>query len=221
MIPVINKIDLKNADPESVMFQMNKLFDIESKDVIKVSAKVGTGVEQLLNAIVERIPAPKGRPNDDLKAFVFDLWHEKFRGIILLVRIMDGCIKVGDSIRLSSSSSKTHCVRKMGVLYPDELSTDVLFTGQVGLIEANITDSNDVNVGDTLVAADYQQMSTTDSSTIVPKIQKPVQMVFASIYPSEKASYNDLAKAIDKLLLNDKGVHIIKETHPALGNGFR
>lgn len=218
IIPVLNKIDLKRADPQSVALQLNKLFDIDSKDILQVSAKLGTGVEQLLNAIVERIPSPKGDPNSPLKALVFDLWHIRFRGIILLVRLLDGSVTVGQNISLSSNSSKTYSVRHISFLHPEEVPTSSLSAGQVGLIEANIHDSNEVTVGDILFASDSPLI---EASTRVPSIERPVSMVFASVYPCEKSSHNELTKAIDKLLLNDKAVNLSKETHPALGNGFR
>ena len=216
MIPVLNKIDLKNADPDSVAQQMNKLFDTDPNDIHKVSAKLGTGVEELLNSIVDTIPAPTGDSNKPLKALVFDLWHEKFRGIIVLIRIIEGSLKTGDDIILSSNK-KTHTIRKIGILYPNELTTDRLYSGQVGLIEANIHDNNDVNIGDII----YNSDSDINIIKEVPQIQKAVPMVFASIYPVEQSAHNDLAKAIEKLLLNDYGVDVKKESHPALGNGFR
>ena len=220
IIPVLNKIDLKNANPDTVALQLNKLFDIDSKDILKVSAKLGTGVEQLLDAIVDRIPPPKGDPNGPLKALVFDLWHERYRGIILLVRIIDGSLSVGQNISLSSNSNKIYTIRNLGFLHPEEMPTNGLSAGQVGLVEANINDFNDINVGDILFSSD-SPLSVKEKATKVPTIQKPVSMVFASIYPVEMSCFNDLAKAMDKLLLNDKAVNISKETHPALGNGFR
>ncbi|CAG2160783.1 unnamed protein product, partial [Oppiella nova] len=181
IIPVLNKIDLKNADPESVALQMNKLFDIEDKDILKVSAKQGSGVEKLLNELVERIPPPRGHSDYPLKALVFDLWHQKFKGIILLIRIIDGCLRIGDEITLLSTN-KTHTIRKISILYPDELPTDSLFAGQVGVIEANIHDHNDVNIGDIIVQKDDNQ-TKIQNAVKVPDIPKAIPMVFASVYP--------------------------------------
>jgi GTP-binding protein LepA len=222
IIPALNKIDLKNADPESVAIQMKKLFEIDNSEIIKVSAKQGIGIEELINALIVRIPAPKGDVNKPLKALVFDIWHEKFRGIVLLVRVIDGSLKTGDTITLSTNS-KSHTIKEVGILYPDELPVSGLYAGQVGLIVANIHDSNDVNIGDILVDTNSVIESKSVKTTInnIPRIQKAIPMVFASIYPYEKSCYNDLAKAINKLLLNDNGVDLSKESHPALGYGFR
>ncbi|XP_054160333.1 translation factor GUF1 homolog, mitochondrial-like [Oppia nitens] len=219
LIPVLNKVDLKNADPDSVTQQMNKLFDINSSDILKVSAKLGTGVEQLLNEVISRIPAPKANTNGPLRALIFDLWHQKFRGIILLIRVIDGCLRVGDNITISSNQ-KVYAIRKIGILHPNEVSTDCLYSGQVGVIEANIQDHTDVNVGDIIQQSSADNI-TNNNSVCVTQIQKAIPMVFASVYPCERSAYNDMARAIDKLILNDNGVDIQKESHPALGNGFR
>lgn len=224
-MPVLNKIDLKNADIESAQQQLKKLFDFDSEEILKVSAKTGLGTEQLLNSIIENIPAPKSTKTN-FKAVVFDLWYEKFKGIILLIRILDGKLQVGDHVISSTNLSKVHVVKELNILHPTQISAagnpPTLYAGQVGVIVANIHDNEEIKIGDLLFHNNEDEIEVInkekDSKT---KLLKSNPMVYASIYPCEKSNYLELNKSLQKLLLNDNSVEISKEGHPVLGNGFK
>ncbi|KPM07677.1 translation factor GUF1, mitochondrial-like protein [Sarcoptes scabiei] len=224
IIPVLNKIDLKNADIESTLQQLKKLFEFTPEETLKVSAKTGLGVETLLNEIVERIPPPPEIKSDQLKAVVFDLWFEKFKGIILLIRVIEGQIKIGDRIRASSHTDKVHTVKELNVLHPYQKpiggNPPTLYAGQVGVVVANINDNADVTIGDYLVHDDDADELLKDLKESKTKSLKSNPMVFASIYPCEKANFNDLKKNLQKLLLNDCSVQMSQESHIVLGNGL-
>lgn len=227
ILPVINKIDLKNADIESVLVQMKKLFEFNPDEILKVSAKTGVGVSEVLDAIIEKIPPPTSSSNQ-LKAVVFDLWYEKFKGIVLLIRMLDGNVQVGNQIVFSTNPSKPFTVKELNVLHPNQVPISrknmppALLAGQVGVLVANINDYNDISIGDVMCLNDEQAvkgiMSEKESRT---KSLKSTPMVYASIYPCDKSDFVNLQKNLQKLLLNDSSVHLSKESHPALGNGFR
>lgn len=227
ILPVLNKIDMKNADVESSLAQMKKLFEFNADEVMKVSAKTGVGVRELLDVIVEKIPPPQPPSSDNqLKAIVFDLWYEKFKGIVLLVRVFDGSIKVDDQIVFTSNPGKVFTVKELNVLHPQQVpiggNPASLKCGQVAVLVANIHDYADVSIGETIVInneAGRKLISETKSSKTKSIQSNP--MVFASIYSCEKANFIDLQKSLQKLLLNDASVSMARESHPALGNGFK
>lgn len=224
-MPVLNKIDLKSADIESTKQQLKKLFDFKSEEILKVSAKTGLGTEQLLNAIIENIPAPQSTKTN-FKAVVFDLWYEKFKGIILLIRILDGNLKVGDDVICTTNLYKVHTVKELNVLHPQQIpaagNPPTLYAGQVGVLVANIHDNEEVKIGDLLFHNNENEIKfinmEKESKT---KSIKSNPMVYASIYPCEKSNYLELHKSLQKLLLNDNSVEMNKEGHPVLGNGFK
>ena len=241
ILPTLNKIDLKNADVQSVTTQLKKLFEFNPDEIMKVSAKTGFGVAEMLDAIIEKIPPPKlteGGSEEEasaaaasetsqpkLKAVVFDLWYEKFKGIVLLVRIFDGSLSVGSQLVISSSPGKVHTVKEINALHPKQVpvagSPPTLYAGQVGVVVANIHDHADIAIGDVLClhSTDGSVQPSKDESRT--KRLKSNPMVYASIYPCEKADFGNLQKSLQKLLLNDSSVHMLKESHAALGNGFK
>lgn len=226
----------------SVTTQLKKLFEFTPEEIFQVSAKTGFGVTEMLNAIVERIPPPRLSEEEgegqqqQLKAVVFDLWYEKFKGIVLLVRIFDGSLSVGSQIVVSSGSPgsppKVHTVKEVNALHPKQVpikgSPPTLYAGQVGVVVANIHEHGDIAIGDVLRLQSTSsegdgKLSKTSSEEKESKTKrlKSIPMVYASIYPCEKADFARLQKSLQKLLLNDNSVHMSKEAHAALGNGFR
>lgn len=220
----------------SVTAQLKKLFEFTPEEILQVSAKTGFGVTEMLDAIVEKIPPPKLSEEEvegqqQLKAVVFDLWYEKFKGIVLLVRVFDGSLSVGSQIVVSSGpgTSKVHTVKEVNALHPKQVpikgNPPTLYAGQVGVVVANIHEHGDIAIGDVLRTSegDLSKLSKTSGEEKESKTKrlKSIPMVYASIYPCEKADFVRLQKSLQKLLLNDNSVHMSKEAHAALGNGFR
>ena len=212
IIPVINKIDLPNADIPKVTKELENI-GFSADEIILVSAKNGIGIDKLVDAIIERIPAPKGNKNSPLKALIFDSYYDSYKGVVALIRIVDGKLKIGDKIKMLATNA-TYDIVEMGVHTPKEKSINELYAGEVGFISAAIKSIKDVKVGDTI---------TLDGEEIEPltgyKPMKP--MVFCGIYPLETSKYNDLRDALDKLKLSDAALEYEPETSKALGFGFR
>jgi elongation factor 4 len=213
IIPVINKIDMANADPERVTREMEKAFDIESSDIVKISAKTGIGLDILLPAIVDRVKAPQGSADKPLKALLFDSWFDEYRGVICLIEIIDGALHKGDMIT-SAHTGESYEVHDLGLMYPEPEPREALFTGQVGYLVAGMKTVAEARVGDTL----FHQNKPVPA---LPGFRPAKSMVFAGIYPVETTEYDLLRDAIEKLTLNDPSVHIEKESSIALGFGFR
>lgn len=213
VIPCLNKIDLKNAKPELVMEQMKNVFDIDPQDVLKISAKLGTGVEDLLGAIIEKIPPPKSDKEKPFKCLIFDSYYDPYRGAVANVAVLDGSVKKGDRI-LSLFSKKSYEVQGAGILHPDEKVTNVLYAGQVGFLHANIKKISDVQIGDTICH---------HSSPVEPLsgFKPAMPMVFAGIYPLDQSQLNFLKRAITKLILNDSSVSVKMESSAVIGQGWR
>jgi len=213
IIPVINKIDLANADVKRVGREMNKAFDIEEKDLLLISAKTNKNVESILPAIIERVDAPKGDPEKPCKALLFDSWFDEYRGVICLVEIIDGVLKKGDDIT-AASTGRNYEILDIGIMYPDPTSTEILYPGQVGYIIAGMKTVKEARIGDTIY-------HTKKPIKPLPGFKPAKPMVFAGIYPVESVKYEDLKDAVEKLTLNDPSVHVEKESSAALGFGFR
>lgn len=213
IIPALNKIDLKQADPDRVCNQLKTLFDIEPADVLKVSAKLGIGINEIIEQIIQKLPHPQVDRNGPLQAFLYDSWYDKYRGALLLVYLNSGQIKMGDSIT-SYHSKKSYEVKTLSVLTPGEQNVKKLVAGQIGLIGCNMRNIKEAMVGDTFY------LSSVPVSPL-PGFQAPKSMVFAGIYPSSLSDYGELRKAIEKLTLNDFAVTVEMDTSPALGQGFR
>ncbi len=214
IIPVINKIDLPNADVERVKKELKNTLGFKEEEIILCSAKTGYGVEDIIKAVIERIPAPVDNKNEKTRALIFDSYFDSYRGVILLVKVVDGVIKVGDTIKCLASNSE-FLVVELGVHTPKDKKLDSLSSGEVGFIAAAIKDISKVTVGDTI--------TTLERCTDVPlagyKPMKP--MVFSGLFPTEPNRYDELKEALNKLKLNDAALTFEGETSAALGFGFR
>ncbi len=215
IIPIINKIDLPSADPERVKEEIENIIGIPADDAILISAKNGIGIENVFEAIINKIPAPKNCDyNKPLKALVFDSYFDFYRGVILLTRIFEGKIEVGDEFYFMSSNKKFH-VTELGIKKPHEVKKDALFAGEVGWIAASIRDAKDVSVGDTITLA----KNPTQESLPGYKKLKPV--IFCGFYPIDTIDYDKTKDALIKISLSDSSITYEPETSKALGFGFR
>jgi GTP-binding protein LepA len=214
IIPVINKIDLPAADPEEVEKEIEETIGLKKNEVICASAKEGTGVADILEAIIERIPPPQGQSKAPLKAMIFDSWFDNYLGVIILVRVFDGKVKKGTKIRLSAIE-KDFVVDSVGVFTPLMMAIDSLEAGEVGYIVAGIKNADDTKIGDTVTEADNP---TQDPC---PGYKEAKPMVFCGLYPVESQHYEDLRDALSKFRLNDSSFTFEPETSQALGFGFR
>ena len=214
IIPVINKIDLPNADIDKVTKELNDTFGFTKDEIILTSAKNGIGIEELIEAIIERVPAPEGDINKPLQALIFDSIYDSYKGTIILMRLKNGKIKAGDKIKLMSTDA-VYDVTEVGVYTPGVKKKDELVCGEVGYLWGSIKSINDVHVGDTVTLED------NPASEMLPGYKPMQQVVFAGIYPTETSRYNDLRDALEKLKLNDASLSFEPETSKALGFGFR
>jgi len=214
LIPVINKIDLPQADPEQTLDQMENIIGIAREEAILTSAKKGSGIDKILERIVSDIPPPKGAPNGPLKALLLDSWFDSYRGVIILLRIFDGVLHTDSTLEFMSNGS-LYKVEEVGYLTPKPLKAPSLHAGEVGYVIAGIKDIKQARVGDTITDAHNR----TSSPLAEFKEAKP--MVFCGMYPTGESSVPDLRKAMDKLRLNDFSFHYEPENSPALGMGFR
>ncbi len=214
IIPVINKIDLPAADPERVKKQIEDILGLDGDDVILASAKEGIGIEEILNAIIERIPPPKGDPKAPLKALIFDSYYDPYRGAVAFVRVFDGEVKPGTRIKLFSTGREFE-VTEVGAQTPKMTKFEKLSAGDVGYIAASIKDVRDIRVGDTITDA------KRPADSPVPGFRPAKPMVFAGLYPSEGYTFEELRDALEKYAINDAAIYYEPETSPALGMGFR
>ena len=213
IIPVINKIDMANANVEKVSRELDTLFDFQENELVLASAKTGVGIQQILEAIITRIPAPTTIPTDPLKALLFDSWFDDYRGVVCLVALYAGSLKKGDDVIFAQTGLKYE-ILEIGVMYPNPMATDALYSGQVGYIITGMKTVKEARVGDTIYHA---------KAPVAPfpgfKPAKP--MVFAGIYPVDNIDFDLLRDSIEKLTLNDASVSVEKKSSPALGLGFR
>lgn len=214
IIPVINKIDLPNADPERVTEELIDVLGIDPDEVILASAKENIGIDEILEAVVERIPPPEGDNEQPLKALIFDSVYDSYRGVIAYISIKEGTLRVGDKIKMMSTG-KTFEVVELGVNTPKEEKRDFLTVGDVGYLTASIKDVKDTNVGDTITHAE------NGAEEALPGYRKLNPMVFCGLYPVNSDDYNALKDALEKLQLNDSSLQYEAETSQALGFGFR
>ncbi len=214
IIPVINKIDLPNADIERVKKELMDTIGFEENEILLVSAKTGVGIPELLKAIIERIPAPKGKKEETLQALIFDSYYDSYRGIVALIRVVNGHLKIGDHIKMMATDA-TYEVVELGIHNPYEKKVSELQTGEVGYLCASIKSIEDVKVGDTVTLEDRPALQPLEGY----KPMKP--MVFCGIYPVESSRYPELREALEKLKLNDASLQFEPETSQALGFGFR
>jgi len=214
IVPIINKIDLPGAEVDRVREQLHSIIGMDPEDAVLISAKYGKGVEEVLEAIVKRVPAPKGDPEAPLKALLFDSWFDVYRGVLILIRVIDGEIHNGMKIRLMSNN-QVYQVDSVGVLNPKMKEVDRISAGEVGYVVANIKVVADTKIGDTITEHDRPTASA------FPGFQEIKPMVFAGLYPVEPNQYEGLRDALEKLRLNDSSFFYEPETSTALGFGFR
>jgi len=214
IIPVINKIDLPNADPERVRKEIEDVIGLDGNDAILASAKTGQGVDEILERIVERIPAPEGDPDAPLKALIFDSLYDSYRGVIAYIRVVDGTVKPGDRIKMMATGKEFE-VAEVGVFTPKPEKRPELSVGDVGYLTASIKNVSDTRVGDTITNADRP------ADKPLPGYRKLNPMVYCGLYPVDSARFDDLREALAKLQLNDSSLQYEPETSSALGFGFR
>ena len=214
VLPVLNKIDLPSAMPDNARQEIEDVIGIDASHAVLASAKTGLGVEDIIEAIIERIPAPKGDPDAPLKALLIDSWFDNYVGVVMLVRVFDGTLRPKDRIRLMAAGS-THLCEQVGVFTPKALPRDALRAGQVGYIIAGIKELQAAKVGDTLTLQDKQ------ASQALPGFKEIKSQVFAGLYPIESNQYESLRESLEKLKLNDASLHYEPEVSQALGFGFR
>jgi GTP-binding protein LepA len=214
VVPVLNKIDLPAADPERVIRQIEEIIGIEAQDAVRVSAKTGVGIEDLLATLIQRIPPPPGQPDQPLTALIIDSWFDNYLGVVSLVRVMQGQLSKGQKILIMSTGRRVQ-VEKVGIFTPKPQDRDRLGTGEVGFIVAGIKDIEGAPVGDTLTDA------SQPIAKPLPGFQAIKPRVFAGMFPIDANDYENFREALAKLRLNDAALHYEPETSQALGFGFR
>jgi len=214
VVPVLNKVDLPSAEPDRVKQEIEDIIGIEAIDAVEVSAKTGLGIEELLERLINRIPPPKGDPEQPLQALIIDSWFDNYVGVISLVRVMQGSLRRRQKIRVMSTG-RDFQAEKIGIFTPRREEREQLKAGDVGFVIAGIKDIDGAPVGDTITLTDRQ------ASEVLPGFQKVQPRVFAGLYPVISDDYEDLREALQKLRLNDASLHFEPETSTALGFGFR
>jgi GTP-binding protein LepA len=214
IIPVINKIDLPSAEPERIREQIESVIGLDASDAVLVSAKQGIGIIETLEAVVQRVPAPTGDPEAPLRALIFDSWFDPYRGVIILVRVVEGRLKVGQKIRLMQNGT-VHEVDGLGYQSPKPIACDELAAGEAGFLFANIKTVSDAKIGDTITD------NARPAAEPLPGFQEIKPMVFAGLYPVESHEHGLLRDALEKLRLNDSAFNFEPENSVALGFGFR
>ncbi len=214
IIPVLNKIDLPSAEPDRVKADIEETIGLDCTDAVAVSAKSGLNIDKVLEAIVDRLPAPKGDANAPLKALIFDSWYDSYQGVVIVFRVMEGNLKKGDTI-LCMATQKEYEVVRLGVFSPEARDIPNLSVGEVGFLCANIKELGDAKVGDTITLAN------NPAQEAIPGFKEVKPMVFCGLYPSDAADYENLKASLEKLQLNDAAFSFEPETSQALGFGFR
>jgi len=214
IVPVLNKIDLPASEPERVAEQIEDVIGIDASDAVEISAKTGVGIPDVLEAIVKRLPAPKGDRDAPLKAMLVDSWYDAYLGVVVMIRVMDGVIKKGERIRMMQTNA-VYPVDRLAVLKPEMQSIEELGPGEIGVMTASIKQVRDTRVGDTIT---HDRKSCT---TALPGFKPAQPVVFCGLFPVDSAEFEDLREAIEKLALNDASFSFEMETSAALGFGFR
>ena len=214
-MPVINKIDLPSAEPERVKSEIEDVIGIDAEDAPLISAKMGTNIDEVLEQIVKKIPAPSGDVDKPLKALIFDSLYDAYKGVIIFCRIFDGCVKKGDEIKMMATGAKADVV-EVGIFGAGQfIPSDELSAGMVGYITASLKNVSDTRVGDTVT------LEENPCDEALPGYKKVQPMVYCGLYPADGAKYPDLRDALEKLQLNDAALQFEAETSIALGFGFR
>ncbi|HDR6308960.1 TPA: elongation factor 4 [Bacillus cereus] len=214
ILPVINKIDLPSADPERVRQEVEDVIGLDASEAVLASAKAGIGIEEILEQIVEKVPAPAGDSEEPLQCMIFDSLYDPYRGVIAYIRVVNGTVKVGDKVRMMATGKEFE-VTEVGVFTPKTTQRDELTVGDVGFLAASIKNVGDTRVGDTITHA------KRPAAEPLAGYRKLNPMVFCGLYPIDSARYNDLRDALEKLELNDSALEFEPETSQALGFGFR
>ncbi|PCK20760.1 elongation factor 4 [Bacillus pumilus] len=214
ILPIINKIDLPSAEPERVREEIEDVIGLDASEAVLTSAKAGIGIEDILEQIVEKVPAPAGDPEAPLQALIFDSLYDAYRGVIAYIRIVEGTVRPGQKIKMMATGKEFE-VLEVGVFTPKAMPTDELTVGDVGYLTAAIKNVGDTRVGDTITSAEKP------AKEALPGYRKLNPMVYCGLYPIDTAKYNDLREALEKLELNDSSLQYEAETSQALGFGFR
>ena len=214
ILPVINKIDLPSAEPERVRNEIEEVIGLDASEAVLASAKAGIGIEDILEQVVKKVPAPTGDPDGPLKALIFDSLYDAYRGVVAYIRVVEGSVKVGDKIKMMATGAEFE-VNEVGVFSPKATLQDELTVGDVGFLTASIKNVGDTRVGDTITNA------KNGSTEPLPGYRKLNPMVYCGLYPIDTARFNDLREALEKLQLNDSALQFEPETSQALGFGFR
>lgn len=214
VVPVLNKIDLPAANPDGAREEIEDVIGIDATDAVLASAKTGQGVDDILEAVIARIPPPKGDPDAPLKALIIDSWFDNYVGVVMLVRVVDGSLRTKDKIRLMAGGS-SHLCEQLGVFTPKSLTRDQLSAGEVGFIITGLKDIQAAKVGDTVTRVDKPAVEP------LPGFKEIKSQVFAGLYPVEPNEYDSLRDSLEKLRLNDASLHFEPEVSQALGFGFR
>ncbi len=214
LIPIINKIDLPNADIARVKAEMIDTFGFKQEEIIAVSAKTGAGIAEVLEAVINNCPAPQGDAMGPLRALMIDSWYDSYQGVVMLVRVVDGSLHIGDEIRLHATGRKCSVI-KLGVFAPEAVNVSELVAGDVGFVITGIREVRQTQIGDTLVKAELTE------TPALPGFRPAQPIVFAGIFPIDSSQYDDLRAALEKLRLNDASFAYEPETSVALGFGFR
>ncbi|MCK6257771.1 translation elongation factor 4 [Fictibacillus sp. KIGAM418] len=214
ILPVINKIDLPSAEPERVRQEVEDIIGLDASEAVLASAKAGIGIEEILEQIVEKVPAPSGDPDGPLQALIFDSLYDPYRGVVTYIRVTEGTVKIGDKIKMMATQKEFEVV-ELGVFTPKAVNKDFLTVGDVGYLTAAIKNVGDTQVGDTITSA------VKPASEPLPGYRKMNPMVYCGLYPVDNAKYNDLREALERLVLNDSALQYEPETSQALGFGYR
>lgn len=214
IIPVLNKVDLPSAEPERIAEEIEEIVGLDCSNIIKASAKMGIGVDDILQSIVDLVPPPQDTVDKPLRALIFDSYYDAYRGVIVYFRVMDGVVKKGDRIKLMASKKEFE-IDNLGVLTPNQVEVDSLHAGEVGYLGASIKAVADARVGDTITLA------TQSAKEALPGYTEAKPMVFCGLFPIDADQYGDLRESLDKLKLNDASLSYEPETSSAMGFGFR
>jgi GTP-binding protein LepA len=220
VVPVLNKMDLPQADPAAARAEIEDVIGIDADDAIPCSAKTGEGIDEILEAVVHRMPAPRGRPDAPLRAMIVDSWFDNYVGVVMLVRVVDGSLSKGERIRLMASDA-VYGAEQLGVFTPNSVPRDKLSAGEVGFVIAGIKELHAAKVGDTITIEKKLPNNLGVATVPLPGFKEIQPQVFAGLYPTEASEYDQLRDALEKLKLNDSSLRYEPEVSQALGFGFR
>ena len=220
VVPVLNKMDLPNADPENARSEIEDVIGIDATDAIPCSAKTGMGLEDIIEAVIARMPAPRGNPEGPPRAMIIDSWFDNYVGVVMLVRVVDGSLSRGERIRMMATGA-VYNIEHMGVFTPKSLPREALKAGEVGFVICGIKELQAAKVGDTLTLDKKLPNNAGPAATALPGFKEIQPQVFAGLYPTEASEYDQLRDALEKLKLNDSSLRYEPEVSQALGFGFR